>query len=103
MGKNEIHVGDIGTIFEATFKDDDLIKDISSATTKSLIFKKPDGTTTVIQIGVFTTDGTDGLLRYTTVADDLDQAGKWQVQGKVVLADGTWSSSIYPFDVFANL
>lgn len=103
MSKNEIHVSDIGTVFEATIKDDETVVDISSAlVTKNLIFKNAAGTSKT-KAGSFTTDGTDGLLRYVTVADDLDDAGKWQVQANIVLTTGTWSSSIYKFDVFANL
>jgi len=102
MGAGEIHEDDIGTIFEAEFLDAGAVLDISGATTKELLFRKPDGTK-VAEAGLFTTDGTDGKLRYTTIADFLDASGRWSVQGRVVLPAGTWSSDITAFHVYPNL
>jgi hypothetical protein len=96
------HVGDVGTIFEGTFYDGGVIVDISAATTKEILFRKPDGTV-VTKTGTFSTDGTDGKLRYTTIAGDLDQAGDWRVQGYIVTPTGSWKSSVETFTVLANL
>ena len=100
----EIHLGDIGTTFRLTIVDcDDVAIDISSATVKNIIFKKPSGTS-VTQDGVFYTDGTDGILEYVTIADDLDTAGEtWKIQAFVTLNTGTWSSDIGTFTVYDNL
>lgn len=102
MATNEIHVGDIGTSFELTVYEDTTVVDISPATSLSIFFKKPDGTV-VEQTGVFLTDGTDGVVQYISVLADLDQAGSWQAQARVVLPTGTWSSDIHKFKVYANL
>lgn len=101
---SEIHVGDIGTIFERTVKDQsDVVVDCSAATVKKLIFKKPDGTV-VEKTAAFTTNGADGKLRYTTTAlTDLDQAGPWQLEVYVELPSGKWHSSISNFMVYGNL
>ena len=48
-------------------------------------------------------DGTDGQLRYTTVANDIDEAGHWHIQGKIINASGTFYSSIEDFYVKPNL
>ena len=98
----EIHVGDIGTAFEVTLKDCDGVVDISTATSKELIFRKPDKTV-VVKIAVFKTDGTDGIIQYLTILDDLDLKGAWSIQAKVTLPTGTWSSDIQKFKVYANL
>ena len=102
MAKDEIHLNDIGTIFEVTFKEGSDVVDISSATTKRIHFRKPNGAV-VQQDGTFSSDGTDGKLKYTAVTDDLNVLGKWKLQGYVVLTAGTWSSSIDSFVVHPNL
>ncbi len=98
----EVHLLDIGTVFEVTLKDCDTPIDISSATTQQIIFRKPDGTS-VTKTAIFASDGTDGKLRYVTIADDLDQIGTWKIQAKVEIPSGTWSSNIDKFKVYSNL
>lgn len=98
----EVHYGDIGTIFEATLQEGDVAMDVSLATAKSLIFAKPSGTT-VEQDAEFKTDGSDGVIQYTTVANDLDEVGWWKVQARIELPTGTWSSSTQKFKVYPNL
>jgi hypothetical protein len=98
----EIHLYDIGTSFEITLKDCDVVVDVSSASLKEIIFKKPDKTT-VTKTADFKTDGTDGIIQYITVLDDLDQKGSWYIQAKVTLPTGTWSSNTEKFKVYPNL
>ena len=103
MASGEIHKNDIGTIFRVQIINaSGTVVDISGASSKNIYFQKPDGTD-ITQAGSLTTDGTDGLLQYATIAADLDQVGLWSYQAKVVLGTGTWSSSIIDFDVFPNL
>jgi len=102
MAANEIHVGDITTKFLVTVTDDSVAEDISSATTKDIIFRKPDGTL-LTKAGVFETDGTDGKLFYLTIADDLDTEGVWSLQVSLILSSGTWKSDVSEFTVYANL
>ena len=82
---------DIGTKFTVTTVEDDVAKDGSLATTQELIFTKPDGTE-VTQTSVFVTDGSDGKIRYVSVADDLDQVGRWRLRGHVILPTGDFRS-----------
>ena len=101
---DNIHIGDIGTVFVVTIKDEDeTVVDVSSASTQQIIFSKPDGTK-VTKTSVFTTDGTDGKIQYTTVdVNDLTTKGKWHLQGKVTLSAGTWTTNVGHFKVFKNL
>ena len=103
MSGEEIHKGDIGTVFEVTVKDDETAVDISEVAIKQLKFVKPGGTV-VAQTAVFKTDGTDGILTYTTIADDLDAAGAWKVQAYIEWSAG-WKghSDILEFDVHDNV
>lgn len=102
MAANEIHVNDVGTKFLVTVTDGSSAVDISSATTKQLIIKKPSGTK-LTKATAFTTDGTDGKMQYSIGSDDLDEAGSYKLQGKVVISDGTFYTDIHTFKVHRNL
>ena len=102
MAANEIHLGDIGTVFTVTLKDSDDIINISSATTKLFIFKRPGGTT-LTRTAVLVTDGTDGKEKYVIIAGDLDEVGKWQIQPYTVFPNWTGRSDIGTFIVHPNL
>lgn len=99
---SEIHVNDIGTKFLATIKDDGVVVDISSAISITMVFKKPDDEV-VNRVGTFETNGEDGQVFYTTIAGDLDEAGQYKLQAKVVLPTGTYYTDIYSFQVHCNL
>jgi len=99
----EIHQNDIGTVFKVTVQNGSgTAVDVSGATTKQLIFRKPDGTNDT-QSATFFTDGTDGILTYTTISGDIDTIGAWQIQANLVLASGTFLSDIAEFAVHENL
>lgn len=102
MSANEIHLNDIGTKFQVTVKDGDDAVDISTASAKSLIFKKPSGTK-MTKAAAFTSDGSNGKIDYTILADDLDEVGTYQLQGKVIISDGTFFTDIQTFKVHRNL
>ena len=77
-------VNDWGITMQLTIKNSsDVVVDISAATTKTLIFVKPDGTN-VVQTALFVTDGTDGKLKYTTISGDINVTGKWQLRAHVI-------------------
>ena len=99
----DIHKDDIGTIFEVTIKDQDAaIINLSGASTKQIRFKPPSGSRKD-KTASFKTNGTDGILTWTTIANDLDVVGAWQIQAYVILAGGTWYSDIGTFTVVENL
>tara|TARA_Y100000296_G_scaffold84177_1_gene116858 strand:- start:5323 stop:5634 length:312 start_codon:yes stop_codon:yes gene_type:complete len=103
MPANEIHKSDIGTVFKVTIKDSASAVDISTATTKQIIFKKPGGGK-LTKDAPFFTDGSDGIITYTTVSGDLSEEGMWKLQGYIVLSGGnTFYTDIYTFKVYRNL
>lgn len=103
MAANEIHVGDIGTIFEVTIMDGASVINISSALSLEIIFVKPDKIK-VVNTAVLSSDGIDGKMRYTISSiSELDLKGNWKLQGKVKLPSGTWSTDIDKFKVYGNL
>lgn len=99
---DRIFEGDIGTVFEVEIQEDDVALDISAATAMTIKFEKTDGTV-VAKTAVFTTDGSDGLIRYVTVAGDLDQPGLWRLQGHVTLPSWSGSSTMDRFRVHKAL
>ncbi len=100
-----VRLNDIGVVFTVTIVECDaegelVVKDISLASVKELIFQKPDDAqTAVVQTAVFTTDGTDGKIQYTAAVDDLDEVGRWFLEGRVTLPTGVFTSSRGHFDV----
>lgn len=98
----EIHNGDIGTIFEVTVYDGNSVVDVSGALTLQLIFGKPSGNT-MTKNATLVTDGTDGKIQYITVNGDIDEDGYWTLQAYIRLAAGNWRSNIADFRVYENL
>lgn len=98
-----IHKADVGTIFRLTIVDTDGDAiDVSSATVKYLYFEKPDYTR-LKKTAAFYTDGSDGIIQYTTIDGDIDTIGKWKVQGYVETTDGDFFTEKYQFEVLSNL
>ncbi|MCP4989333.1 MAG: hypothetical protein GY928_25740 [Colwellia sp.] len=98
----EIHVADIGTALQITIKNGSAIVDLSSVTTKNLFLTKPSGAV-LTKATTFVTDGTDGVIKYTTIAGDLDESGVWQMQVYIVGASGEWRTNVENLSVFSNL
>jgi hypothetical protein len=97
-----MYAGDWGHVFTATFKDQDgVVVDISSASVKELIFRKPNGGAVLTKAATFVTSGADGKAKYTTVAGDINAAGEWLWRGHVTLASGSWNTPEARFTVEA--
>ena len=99
---DQIHAYDIGTIFQFEVQEDDVAVDISAATAIAFYFGSPTGLTKT-KVGAFVNDGTDGLIKYTTVSGDLDEVGPWQVQAKVDLPAWQGHTEIVNFTVYPNI
>jgi len=98
-----IHKGDFATVFTATMKTSaGVVIDISGATTKQILFRKPDATI-LTKTATFTTDGTDGKLTYTTISTDVDSVGIWSVQPKTFAAGNQLSGQKHVFEVLSIL
>lgn len=102
MSANEIHVGDVGTVFTATLKDSGTAVDISNASTKYFLLRQPGGTTSTVTAN-FTTSGTDGVLNFTSTSSHFDQMGLYRLQAFINDGTNQWHTDIFRFNVFANL
>jgi hypothetical protein len=82
---------------------------VSGATTKQVIFKKPDASITTQNL-VFSTktgdagDGTDGRVEFVIPdANFLDQAGTWEWQLRLIIPAWDGHSDKGSFTVASNL
>lgn len=78
------------------------ILDVSTAIAPTLVVKRV-GAAAVDKILSLVTDGTDGLVKYTTLSTDLDVPGIWRLQGKVTLSGEVFHSDVLSFEVTPNL
>jgi len=104
MAGTIIHNGDVGTIIRLTITEDDdtTAIDVSGASVKTFYFLKPDGTKENVD-AEFDSDGTDGKLKYTTIASDIDTTGSWQIQAYVEIGAAKYYSTKTGFIVQSNL
>ena len=102
---SEIHQNDIGTRFLITVKDDGELVNISGvggSTIHQISFRKPSDT--VVNRNATLQDfGISGVMFYDSIAGDLDEAGLYKLQAKVVLPSGTYYTDIYSFKVHSNI
>jgi hypothetical protein len=103
MHGSGMRVGDIGTVLEFTITDQlgDIV-DISTASTKTIKLRSPQGKALNVA-ATFVTDGTDGKIKYITVADDIDVEGTWQTQCEVIMPSGQWNTEVKKLDVSSNI
>lgn len=107
MPVQQCQVGDIGTKFLITIREDDASGnpiDISGAAIKEItIARDTEAGPAVTKPASFETDGKDGKMFILSEDGDLSVDGKWLVQGRVQLDDGTWRTSVGSFPVRPNL
>lgn len=85
VDQTQFVIDDVGAVLSATIIDPatNAALNISTATTTDYHCRKPDQTTVVFSAS-FVTDGSDGRITYTTLAGDLDQAGTWLLEARIV-------------------
>lgn len=103
MSVNQIQVGDVGTVFTITIKDQsNTAVDISGATTKYFILQQPDGSVTTITAN-YVGSGTAGQIAFTSASSHFDQQGKYKLQAYVADTTTAWHTDVYTFSVSSNL
>lgn len=103
MSLLNIYAGDYGQVVEITFidVDTDAAADISGySTTIQMIFVSPAGVSTA-KTATFKTDGTDGIIQYTTESGYLTEGDEWTVRGRVKSASATLTTATHTFNVYA--
>lgn len=102
MAEDQVRLGDYGTRFKLTLKDDASVVDISTASLLELLFLKPSGAV-VTKTALLFTDGTDGVVYYDVEDGLIDEVGLWKYQVFFTMSTGFWGSSIGTFRVYPNL
>lgn len=100
MAANEIHVGDVGTVFSLNIYQDGELADLSPAIDLKFIFLKPDGVCIERTASI---GANNHIMTYTSIAGDLDVAGSWKMQGKVTFAASSFSTDAQKFKVYDNI
>ena len=94
---------DVGMPLELVFKDSaGVVVDISSATTKEILLHKPGGAV-LTKTATFTTNGTDGKIRFSSASGDWDQPGVYRLQGHIAGTGYNRYSSIVTMTAEGNL
>lgn len=101
MSKSEIHVGNVGTTLRVIVKDENGVRDVSTSTIE-FVFLKPNQER-LEKEGEFYTDGTDGSVKYVFESGDLDIAGLWKYQVKVIDGDNIYYTDVGTFKVSPNI
>lgn len=84
----EAHVDDVGTEVRLNVTDGGVPVDLTGATELTIRLRKPSGAT-VDKPAFLVGAATDGVINCYTAAGDLDEAGIYFVQARIVLA--AWS------------
>jgi len=99
----EIRQNDVGTEIRVCIEDcDQNVVNLSGASLKQFVFKKPSGAI-LTKDALFFTDGSDGILSYVIASGDLNEIGTWQMQVHVNVDSNVWRSSFKSFKVHRNL
>jgi hypothetical protein len=102
-----IHVGDIGTELVVVIVDENgAAVDVSNVSnTLTIYLKKPGAAGAVLtKSASLDTTGTNGKIKWVTIAGDLDIDGLWTIQGYVQMVGGQkWCSDEGTFRVKPNL
>lgn len=82
----QVHVEDVGTELVDTMTDEDgTAIDCSTASTKKIVIKRPDGTVIGPFDASFDTNGTNGALKYLSLATTFTIQGVYKYQYYVVI------------------
>lgn len=104
MSQQPIQVGAIGATIRITVADPDgNALDISTCTRTNNLYLRSPTNRVLIKTPTFVTDGTNGQIEYDTISGDLDVAGNWRAQFKLVMGGDTIPTSVTNFPVESNI
>lgn len=106
----QAHLYDVGVEVEVQFVWDDPSSppgrlspyDVSDADELRVYVERPDGAV-FLRPGRIVSDGSDGRVRYVSLAGDLSQRGTWKVQGWSRRGAEYLASDVTTFEVAYNL
>lgn len=93
---------DVPLLLRIHRKNGDLETSMGSATNMQIILQPPGGSSRTKTATLYT-DGSDGIIEYSTVSGDINQVGRWGIQGRFSLGGGPRRTSVRHFNVKRNL
>jgi hypothetical protein len=94
-----IHIGDTGTRLRVLITDETGVPvPLQSASEKVVILTSQSGVVKT-RDAIFDTNGSDGMLAYITLAADIDEAGTWEITGRVTIGGNRWTGDPATFTV----
>jgi hypothetical protein len=78
-------------------------QDLSNQTLITFVFDPPGNLPVFAKVGSLVTDGTDGLIAYTTQAGDISAPGVWDVAAEVTEPGGFYPTTVAHFRVNPSL
>jgi len=103
MSSNSLFVDNEGTSIQMVLRDqDENPVNLTGASETMFIFQPPSGTNVEKVASIFGSP-TDGILQYIVEPDTLNVIGEWQMQARIQLPTGKWTSSISKFHIKSNL
>ncbi len=101
-----IHVGDVGTLLILTIVDLTQVNpdgthpplDLTGQTLLEVILEDPSGDS-VTKTGVLVGAEVDGVIKYATIAGDLDAPGLWYAQANIAIPNWSGRSTAAAFEV----
>lgn len=106
MSDPDFHKDDWGNVIELVVRDRSTSRplDISDVDNLWMWFQPPSGAANAFEkTAAFSTDGTDGRMRYVWEEGDLSEVGQWNTQGFLEDASGEWHTDIEIFQVGENV
>jgi len=114
MAVNDIRLGDVGTRVVIGLVEDGKPVNIDDATLMEIVTKNPKDKVVrhAAQFAEYLNDaetawlpgdGSNGLIEFITVENDIDATGRWLVQGYVETPAGKWHTDTGIFTVMDNL
>jgi hypothetical protein len=99
-----VQAGDVGKAIVVVVLEAGAAKNISTASTKEIIVKSPDGQKKTFTASFSGSNGTDGKVVYTTASSaDIDSGGSWDIQARIVMPGEQFKTATGKFTVGVNL
>jgi len=89
-------------VFRITVTDGGTFRPVDSFTTLEFRFEKTNHST-MIRTGSFETDGTDGVVIYKALKEEIDISGQWKLQFHGIDGTDEIFTEIDTFNVIGNI
>ena len=97
-----MQLNDVGTLLRVIIQENNSVKNLAGITSSQIVLRKPSGST-LTKSSVFGSNGSDGIITYTTESGDIDEIGIWRIQGVITSGSAVFYSEVEEFTVNRNI